>query len=87
MVSASTVPEAVTLETPFAKPIVRRPEEVARPNSTRVETRHGVQPADELNWVSDGAQVLAPKHFAMLNGLANTLYSLYVELPTGLNTF
>jgi hypothetical protein len=79
VVTGSTVAEAVTLKTPSARAIVRTPSDVARPNATRVETRSGMQQADELNWVSDGAQVLKPKHFAMLNGLANTLYALCVK--------
>ena len=76
VISGSTVEEAVALGTPSARGVVCSPHEVARPNSTPVTTRVGVQQADELNWVSDGAQVLGAKHFGMLNGLANTLYAL-----------
>ena len=78
VVQARALPESVAHGTPDARRKVSKPGQVARPNSTPVQTRDGLRrQGDELNWVSDGAKVLSPKHFGMLNGLANTVYALY----------
>jgi hypothetical protein len=77
VVAAAAVPEAETLSTPAARSVVARVEEVARPNSCAVLTRHGPRDFDASNWVSDGAHALNPQSVATLNGVANTLYALY----------